>query len=435
MNAIKFIGRLCIILLFSSQLVFSQETNNVSKKDLEALRKKVSELEATIAELKQQLEQKEEKEQPAQKDSLSEAELELEKQLAAELEASSKDTVSQTSFQPAPTRQPRRYGLFQNMNPNVGVIGNFLGHKFFDSDVPGDGFTFDEAELSFRMVIDPYARADFFIAIVPPEEGIELEEGYITYMSLPLSLKAKLGLFRSKFGKLNQIHPPERPFIDVPLVYENFFGEEGLVEPGLSLSWLIPNPWDQFIELTFEFTNGQNEVSFNGGNSDDFLYLAHLKNFFDLTRNATLELGFTGITGVNDPDGKNRTFIEGIDMIYRWKPVRFNRYRSFTWQTEFLFNQREQTAGNRVHSFGFFSFLQYQISQRWFIGTRVDYSEFPQSGDLNQQAISGLVTFWPSEFQTLRLQYRHTFGDLVEANDQIMLQWFFVIGAHGAHPY
>ncbi len=54
MNAIKFIGRLCIILIFSNQLVFSQETNNVSKQDLEALRKKVSELEATIAELKQQ---------------------------------------------------------------------------------------------------------------------------------------------------------------------------------------------------------------------------------------------------------------------------------------------------------------------------------------------------------------------------------------------
>ena len=154
-----------------------------------------------------------------------------------------------------------------------------------------------------------------------------------------------------------------------------------------------------------------------------------------MTPNATLELGFSGVTGVNDPAGRQRSFVEGIDLTYRWKPVRYNRYRSFTVQSEFLFSQREQAAGNNVNSFGFFTFLQYQLTQRLFVSARFDYAAYPDIGELNQKEISGILTFWPSEFETLRLQYKHTSGDDVEIDNQIFVQLFFVIGAHGAHPY
>ena len=40
-----------------------------------------------------------------------------------------------------------------------------------------------EAEASFQAVVDPYARADFFMAF--GEEGVELEEGFITLTELP----------------------------------------------------------------------------------------------------------------------------------------------------------------------------------------------------------------------------------------------------------
>ncbi len=36
-----------------------------------------------------------------------------------------------------------------------------------------------ESEASFQAIVDPYARADFFIAF--GEEGVELEEGFITF--------------------------------------------------------------------------------------------------------------------------------------------------------------------------------------------------------------------------------------------------------------
>ncbi|MFQ6114734.1 MAG: hypothetical protein ACE5NG_11760, partial [bacterium] len=248
-----------LIIFFTSQnSTFGQEQNR--NDELQQLRDKITELEKTISTLKLQIEATQQRQGAESKEQeISEEDRELEKQLAKELgvELTESGTEQAQTAPELQSQRQRQFGLFQNMNPNIGVIGNFFGHKFLDSDASGDGFTFDEAELSFRMVIDPYASADFFIAVVPPEEVVELEEAYITYLSLPLSLKAKLGFFRSKFGKFNQIHPPERPFIDTPLIYEHYFGEEGLVEPGLSLSWLIPNPWDRFIELTFEFTNGQ----------------------------------------------------------------------------------------------------------------------------------------------------------------------------------
>ena len=57
---------------------------------------------------------------------------------------------------------------FQGMNPNIGIIGDFSYQNHFKANGLETGFLFREAEVSFRMVLDPYARADFFIAIVPP---------------------------------------------------------------------------------------------------------------------------------------------------------------------------------------------------------------------------------------------------------------------------
>ena len=68
-------------------------------------------------------------------------------------------------------------------NPDIAVIGNFLG-AVGDNDIePAPSLELDEAEASFQAVVDPYAKADFFVAVGP--EGAELEEGYLTLTSLP----------------------------------------------------------------------------------------------------------------------------------------------------------------------------------------------------------------------------------------------------------
>ena len=48
-----------------------------------------------------------------------------------------------------------------------------------------------EAEATFQAVVDPYARADFFLSFSP--EGVEIEEGFLTFTTLPGGLLAKVG--------------------------------------------------------------------------------------------------------------------------------------------------------------------------------------------------------------------------------------------------
>src|SRR6185369_4115923 len=68
-------------------------------------------------------------------------------------------------------------------NPDIAVIGDFLGAAGHNSVNPQPGFEMHESEASFQAVVDPYARADFFLSF--GETGVELEEGYATLTALP----------------------------------------------------------------------------------------------------------------------------------------------------------------------------------------------------------------------------------------------------------
>src|SRR5215204_1010379 len=92
----------------------------------------------------------------------------------------------------------------QFFNPDIAVIGNFLGVAGHNEVNPSPALAIPESEASFRAIIDPYMRADFYLAF--GEEGVELEEGFATLTSLPGSLQAKVGKMRAAFGKVNTLH-------------------------------------------------------------------------------------------------------------------------------------------------------------------------------------------------------------------------------------
>src|SRR5689334_13836551 len=95
------------------------------------------------------------------------------------------------------------------LNPNISAIGWFQGQAGDVLDPPdAKAFQLREVELGYQATVDPYSRADFFIS-VSPDEGIDVEEGYLTLLTLPAGLTAKVGKFRNNFGKFNRTHPPE----------------------------------------------------------------------------------------------------------------------------------------------------------------------------------------------------------------------------------
>src|SRR6185295_15717005 len=100
-------------------------------------------------------------------------------------------------------------------NPDMAMIGNFLGAAGTNHVNPDPALEMRESEASFQAVVDPYARADFFLAF--GEEGVNLEEGFLTFTSLPGGLLTKVGKMRAAFGKVNSLHNHVLPWADRPL--------------------------------------------------------------------------------------------------------------------------------------------------------------------------------------------------------------------------
>lgn len=334
--------------------------------------------------------------------------------------------------EPAP--QQTRSGI--SANPDLGVVADFRTSYLSSGKKNVDAYL-NETEVSLQSVVDPYIRADFFLSLsrdpVTHKYGMEVEEGYLTTLTLPAKLQLKVGKFREAAGKINPVHPHALPFIDLPAAYVNYFGEEGLNDEGASLSWLAPTK-SFYQELVFQATSGASESPiFNRGDNNRFIYLGHLKNFFTLSDNATLELGLTGITGPND-SSKN-TNIAAVDLTYKWKPVQMNTYKSLTWQNEFFYGNARYTSDKAHNSFGLYSFIEDQVAKRWFVTGRYDYAQRPYNKNIVDQAFSVTAGWYATEFQKIEIEGKHTTVNVEPDYNQAWLRWIFVIGAHGAHQY
>jgi hypothetical protein len=334
--------------------------------------------------------------------------------------------------------QPAQPQVAASANPNISVIGDLQGLYRSYGDHHFDA-VLNEVEFSFESAIDPYAKANFYYAIgenaATGEFTSEIEEGYLTTLALPAHLQLKAGRFKQAIGRINPVHSHALPFIDLPDAYVNFLGDEGLKGDGFSLSWLIPNN-SFYQELTFEGTSVAENPSFDRSR---MLFLGHLKNFWDLSDNATLELGLTGMNGENE-FGKTSN-LYSVDLTYKWKPVQFNTYKSVTFQNEFYYSHANLDS-LKVNAKGFYSMLSYQLSKRFFLVGRYDFSNTPYSDTYTQQSGSATLGWYATEFQKIELGGKYTsVNEPVEefASEQDFFQgymrWIFIIGSHGAHQY
>ena len=336
-----------------------------------------------------------------------------------------------TTVQLAPTQT--RSGL--SANPDIGVVGDFQGSYISRGKKNVDAYL-NETEVSFQAVVDPYIRADFFLSFGRDEAtgkyGVNVEEGYLTTLSLPYRLQLKAGKFKGAVGRINPIHAHALPFIDLPNAYVNYFGD-GLSDEGVSLSWLLPNK-KFYQELVFQATSGKSESpTFKESEGNRFLYLAHLKNFFTLNDNSTLEFGLSGISGPND--SARVTNIAAGDITFKWKPVRMNTYKSLTWQSELYYSSKSYSSVESRQSMGLYSFLQYQIAKRWFLTGRYDYAQQPIDRSIAEQAYSLTAGWNATEFSKIEFEAKTTDDNIQSRYYQAWLRWIFVIGAHGAHQY
>jgi hypothetical protein len=296
-----------------------------------------------------------------------------------------------------------------------------------------------ESEASFQAVVDPYARADFFISF--GEEGVELEEGFITFPTLPGGLLLRVGKMRAAFGKVNSLHNHVLPWTDRPLVINNLVGgEDGIDDAGMSVARLIPNRWI-FLEATGQVFRGDSSDLFHSNTRNDVSFVGHLRGYHDITESTNLDLGGSYAHGHNTAGIVDDVVVDdfqtelfGFDATVRWRPLRRAIYHSFVGRSEVIWSRREQ-PGARQDSTGFFVSGDYQLARRWFGGVRIDSSDRAADSSARDSSQSAVITYRPSEFSEVRGQYRRiSFAEGEEANE-FLFQFQFAIGAHGAHPF
>jgi hypothetical protein len=323
------------------------------------------------------------------------------------------------------------------LNPDISAIGDFIAIAGHNSVQPSPSLEMHESELGFQAIIDPYARGDFFLSF--GEEGVTLEEGYITFTALPAGFVAKVGKMRSAFGKVNLMHNHVLPWVDRPLVTNSLVGgEDGIDDAGISIERIIPAPKGLFVEATGQLFRGDSGDAqhplFKASTKSDVSAVAHLRTYKDISESTNLDLGLSYARGHNDLGTNFLTQLYGVDATLRWKPLRRSIYHSFVGRGEFIWSQRQQFPFEQ-RAFGFYTSGDYQFARRWFVGGRFDHSDRSEFANLTDQGASILLTYWPSEFSQVRGQYRFTrYAGNIDTHE-LLMQVIFSLGAHGAHPF
>lgn len=343
-----------------------------------------------------------------------------------------------------------------------------------DHDPIKRGFSMRNAEIAVDGAVDPYFKGFGNIVLKLDknnETSIELEEAYLLTTSLQGNLQVKGGQFFAAFGRQNAQHPHQWAFVDEPIVLSRAFGPDGLRSLGVQGSWLVPTPF--YTELTLDVLDGEGSTGFsfrNPGDSvmgvdrfhgrttvardlrglQDLVYVPRLSSSFDLTANQTLVAGLSTAVGPNDTGERNRTEIYGADLYWKWKaPNSQAGFPFVSWQTEVLYERFEAGAdpgvglpAETLHDWGFYSQVLWGFKQRWVAGLRGEYANGNDGAydpsDVfrgERTRVSPDLTFYPSEFSKIRLQYNFDHGELFGYEHSVWLQVEFLLGAHGAHKF
>lgn len=391
---------------------------------------------------------------------------------------------TQAAVRALETKQPAQ-GSGARSNPDISLDGLFAAAASTAPDLetletgahdPNQrGFTVQNLELTLSGTVDPYFTAIGHLIFGIDREGesfLEVEEAYMTTSALPANLQLRAGQFFTQFGRLNPTHPHTWSFVDQPLINGRMFGGDGMRAPGLQVSYLIPLPVYAEAMLALQDSQGETMFSFRGVPGEDLFGRAvierqvegigdlviapRLATSFNPSDTQTVLFGVSGAFGPNGSGESARTQIYGMDLYYKWKPIKTIKGWPFVaWQTEVMKREYDNAAveddpttvadeslpEEQLQDWGGYTQVMWGFTPRWVAGLRGEYVA-GEGGDLTdplrerRNRFAPSLTFYPSEFSKWRVQYNR---DDVDSREDIVhsvfLQWEFLIGSHGAHTF
>lgn len=333
---------------------------------------------------------------------------------------------------PPPPPPPAQAKSLNSFNPQISLITDFRWEVADNAPGAERRIYMKEAELGLAADVDPYLKAEAYIAF-HDEDGetvAEVEEAFGKYNNLGPGLSAKFGIIAGAIGRVQRNHADQQNWLDFPLVIQDFLGEEGLRAGGASLSYLLPG--EKFHELTFEVMDTKDEGLFAGAHSGAPAFIGHYRTFFDFSEDASAQVG---LTYANGPGGfkRNRSQLFGVDLTYKFQPG--TRGKSLVFESEAYWGKPGERTGQPSDSvFGTFAALTYQFAPRLFGTLKYDYSEIPFTSDKHSAWSLG-ATLKVTEFHHWRAMFQTISSNFAPRQDRLTLQFQWNIGAHPAHKY
>jgi hypothetical protein len=282
-----------------------------------------------------------------------------------------------------------------------------------------------EVELALQATVDPYVRGDVFLTF--SDAGVEIEEAFLTTLSLPWGLQVKAGKIYTPFGRTSQLHRHQWTFIDQPLSMQRLVGAEGLKGAGGDVAWLAPLPWFAELHVAYQATSP--------GFDEDVKQLtgtARLIQYLELSDSATLGVGLSwSLFQAEGPaQWKN---LAGADLYLK---IRDPASRGHVILQGELYGRQLGEQPWSLSTWGGYGQVSWRIDRNWEVGARYDNAPAPVAFDGGtQQTWTALGSWAPSEFFRLRLQPALVLLPESQTGFQGVMSFEFTIGAHGAHPF
>jgi hypothetical protein len=185
----------------------------------------------------------------------------------------------------------------------------------------------------------------------------------------------------------------------------------------------------------------------------DLLIVPRITASIDLTSTQTLLFGASAAFGPNNSGADARTEIYGADLFWKWKsPTAAAGFPFVSFQTEALFRRYDAAErvsaddplvslpAERLNDRGVYAQLLWGIKPRIVAGLRGDFvsgsnAAFDAELRAKRYRVSPNLTWYPTEFSKLRLQYNYDHRAGLGVDHSLWLQFEFILGAHAAHKF